>query len=777
MSRPGNNEDLSAFSMLDLFRAEAESQTAVLAEGLLALEQESTAPPQILERLMRAAHSLKGAARIVGLDAVVAVSHALEDCFVAAQKGLIAVGSEQVDILLRGTDYLSRLSKVAGTDGQAALESEAELVKRDLQSVRSGEAVAAPEKRAAPPPPIEQPPALPAAPPPSPVEQPPARPAAPAAPAERAEARPPGAGTDDRAVKVRTETLTRIAGFAAESLVQARRISSPVQRLRGLSGRLGELSRVLERLEESFGGQKLGWRVAQSLVESRQKADECRALAREGLEHLERYAREAEDLASRLHQDAVSTRMRPFGEGTVGFPRLVRDLARQLGKKVRFDILGKATRVDRDILERLEAPLTHLLRNALDHGLESPEERAAAGKEPEGALVLEARHHAGLLHVTVSDDGRGIDMERLRTNVVAKGLTAESVARSLSDAELLDFLFLPGFSTAGRVTEVSGRGVGLDVVRDLVSQAGGTVSIENRPGSGAGFHLRLPVTRSVVRALLVDVGGDPYAAPLSRIDRVLRVPVSAMQMLEGRRYVADEDRNIGLVEAREVLELPTPGVSGDEWSVVAIGAASGTYGLVVDRILGETDLVIRPLDPRLGRVPDISAASLLEDGTPVLLLDIDDLQRSIEALLSGGGLKRIRRKAQEEGASRCKRVLVVDDSLTVRQLERTLLLNHGYDVDVAVDGVEAWNTVRLGSYDLVVTDVDMPRMNGIDLVRHLKQDPRLGTVPIVVVSYKDRAEDRMRGLEAGANYYLTKSSFHDESFIQAVIDLIGEPSS
>ena len=229
---------------------------------------------------------------------------------------------------------------------------------------------------------------------------------------------------------------------------------------------------------------------------------------------------QSEDLSSRLHHEVLASRMRPLADGIRGFPRLVRDLARELGKQARFEVVGETTGVDRDILDRLEAPLNHLIRNAVDHGLELPEERRAAGKQAMGTIRLEARHRAGMLQIILSDDGRGIDLERLRAKVVERELTTAAIAAQLSEAELLEFLFLPGFSTKEHVTEVSGRGVGLDVVHNMVRAVGGLVRVNARPGKGTRFVLQLPITVSVIRALLVEIAGEPYAFPLSRIDRI-----------------------------------------------------------------------------------------------------------------------------------------------------------------------------------------------------------------------------------------------------------------
>jgi two-component system sensor histidine kinase and response regulator WspE len=488
------------------------------------------------------------------------------------------------------------------------------------------------------------------------------------------------------------------------------------------------------------------------------------------------FDRRSGNLSHRLYDEALALRMRPFADSAHNFPRLIRDVSRTLGKEARLEIVGEATQVDRDILEKLEAPLNHLLRNALDHGLESPDERTAAGKPREGTIWLEARHSAGMLLITVRDDGRGIDVESVRRAVVAKKLTNAETAAKLIDSELLEFLFLPGFSMKDSVTEISGRGVGLDVVQVTMKQLRGTLRTSSELGRGTSIQLQLPLTLSVLRALVVEIAGEPYGIPLAAITRTLKLGKDRIESLEGRQHFTFEDQRVGLVTAHQVFEKNERAVSSDELPVVIVGERDNRYGFVVDRFLGERELVVQPLDPRLGKIKDISAGALTDDGTPLLIIDIEDVVRSIEKLSATGRLTLVQHQSSQPGsARRRKRVLVVDDSLTVRELERKLLEARGYEVEIAVDGMDGWNALRTGEHDLVITDVDMPRLDGIELVSLIRKDPNLKSKPVMIVSYKDREEDRVRGLEAGADYYLTKGSFHDETLISSVADLIGEP--
>jgi two-component system, chemotaxis family, sensor histidine kinase and response regulator WspE len=759
-----SSDDLSQFSMLDLFRLEMDNQGSVLTTSLLALERDPNAASE-LEACMRAAHSLKGGARMVGLNAGVGVAHVMEDCFVAAQRGNITLGQSRIDLLLEGVDLLSRIAQTPeasmGEWDTVKLAEVSELVAA-LTAVVEGrdvdENVAAPLPGNAPAP-AAVPTAIAAA-----SVRPPRT-------SERAEAR----SASDRVLRVSAESLNRLLALAGESLVESRWLSPFDQALLRLKRLQYEAAKRLDAVRQALSERGPTERVEATVVSAQAKLAECQQLLSQRLVELEQFDSRSSDLAHRLYHEAQACRMRPFSDGVQGFPRMVRDVARTLGKQVRLEISGHATQVDRDILEQLDAPIGHLLRNAIDHGLESPAERVAAGKPAEGVIRLDAHHSAGTLQILVSDDGRGMDLGKLRKAVAERGLTTDAVAEHLSEAELLEFLFLPGFTLKDAVTDISGRGVGLDAVQTSIKQVRGSVRVTSQLGRGARFQLQLPLTLSVVRTLLVEIGGEPYAFPLAHIVRTLQLSKQKIELLEGRQHFELDGARVGLVSASQLL-ASEPQATGEQLAVVVVGDHEGIYGLVTDRFLGERELVVQPLDARLGKVKDISAGALMEDGSPVLIVDVEDMIRSVVKLVSGGQLARVQHGERVSRAPR-KRILVVDDSLTVRELERKLLGNHGYDVEIAVDGMDGWNAVRTESFHLVITDIDMPRMNGFELVSLIKKDTQLRAMPVMIVSYKDREEDRRRGLDAGADYYLTKGSFHDETLVEAVIDLIGEAAA
>ena len=758
MSEPTDN--LGDYSMIDLFRAEADSTLAVLTAGLLALEAGAAGSAETYEELMRAAHSLKGAARIVGVGAAVRVAHAMEDAFVAAQAGELMFSRAHIDELLAGVDLLTRIAKSTEVE-MAAWENES-AGEIDGYLARLATAAHAPiPPRAAPV--AAAPRTVEAAPPPAAVASVPSSPVA-----SPAEPRPQKAET--RVLRVGADNLNRLLGLASESLVESRWLRPYGLSVARLKRMHRELGATLDQLRTQAGAASNDERFHEVFAEAQHRLAACRSFLTERLVELDTFDRRATSLSDRLYAEAVAVRMRPFADGIGGFPRMVRDVARQLGKEARYEIAGEDTPVDREILEKLEAPIGHLLRNALDHGLETPERRSAAGKAEAGLIRLEARHQAGLLMITVSDDGRGADLEKIRDRVVERKLVDAATATKLSEAELLEFLFLPGFTMKEAVTDISGRGVGLDVVQSMVRAVRGTIRVSSTPGAGMRFQLQLPLTLSVVRALLFEVDGEPYAVPLGYITRALRLKPKAVEAAQGRLHFELDGRRIGLVAARQLLGRPA-GPATEESAVVVLGEGDQRYGLIVDRFLGEKELVVQPLDARLGKVRDISAGAFMEDGAPVLILDVDDLAHSVDRLAATGRLLATASRATVAVAR--KRILVIDDSLTVRELQRKLLEAQGYAVETAVDGMDGFNVARQGAFDLIVTDVDMPRRDGIELTRLLKADPRLKNTPVMIVSYKDREEDRMRGLDAGADYYLTKGSFQDDTMLHAVADLIG----
>jgi two-component system, chemotaxis family, sensor histidine kinase and response regulator WspE len=868
--------DLSDLSLMGLFRLEVETQVNELNEHLLKLEKASweDAPQQAssnsrqnsnddlsvknlvknphyrqsLDALMRAAHSIKGAARIVQVEPAVKVAHALEDCFIAAQQGILILTANHVDVLLSGTDLLSRLGSLeesALAEQLPAHEADADAIVLTIETLVSmAERASIPSESI--PSAASQSADLPlntdffACALPSPQTA-----STPTLNLEVIEKRetPAELPAEDsvRMIRISADHLNRLMGLAGESLVEANWLQPFAQSLLQLKRQQQKVIAQLEKQQQCIEAE--GGQASRSLTEVMPEMQRCHTLLNDRLNDFDLFSQRLGQLSERLHREVIASHMCAFGEGSRGYERLVRDLARTLGKQVSLEITGLNTQVDRDILAKLDTPITHLLTNAVVHGIELPEVRLAQGKPAQGKIHLWAAHRSGLLTIAVEDDGAGIDYIKLRHKIADRGLTTADIAAQLSDFELSEFLFLPGFSTASQVDKFAGRGYGLDLVRTMAQSVRGSLqaispAIENREtgvASGTRFQFQLPLTLSVVRSLLFEVAGELYAISLSHIARVIKLSYEQIRTSENRPYFSltdhetsrkrgqdrqnrraskSEGENVSLVLSHQVLALEASihhhnsqsAAQRETLSVIVIGEPGSRYGLCVDRLLEEQDLVVRPLDPRLGKVPNISAVALSEQGTPILLLDVADVLRSAEKAATGAvawasspamqthsiplaqqSLKAASADLQPSspasgtdfsgtdlsGQTGEKYVLVVDDSMTVRAMEKKLLQNRGYKVDVAVDGAEGWNAVRMNTYDLVITDVDMPRMSGIELIGKMRAHEATQNLPVIVVSYKDRAEDQLAGLHAGANYYLTKSSFHDDGLINAVVDLIG----
>ncbi|MCW2267857.1 Gliding motility regulatory protein [compost metagenome] len=756
-------EQMRDASLLELFSLEAEAQTQVLSAGLLALERNPTQADQ-LEACMRAAHSLKGAARIVGVDAGVSVAHVMEDCLVGAQEGRLLLRPEHIDALLQGTDLLMRVA----TPGDPTLDSAVQAFLVQMAGLLDPAGMAA----AAVPAPLQAPPPAPLPPMTDALFVPPLETEPEPEPVAAPKGMRGGEG-GERVLRVTAERLNSLLDLSSKSLVETQRLKPYLATLQRLKRMHGQSIRALDGLKSQLEASGHSSEVREALAQAQQLLGETQQMLLQQAADLDEFGWQASQRAQLLYDTALACRMRPFADVLTGQSRMVRDLGRSLGKQVRLDIEGEKTQVDRDVLEKLEAPLTHLLRNAVDHGIELPERRLLAGKPLEGQIRLRASHQAGLLVLELSDDGGGVDLERLRRSIVERQLSPAETVAQMSEAELLTFLFLPGFSLRDQVTEVSGRGVGLDAVQHMVRQLRGSIELTQTTGQGSCFHLEVPLTLSVVRSLVVEVGGEAYAFPLAHIERTLELPAEAIVQIEGRQHFWHDGRHIGLVAASQLLNRPSSQTDGQTIKVVVIREREMLYGVAVERLIGERVLVVMPLDARLGKIQDISAGALLDDGSVVLIIDVEDLLRSVDKLLSTGRLERIERGQRNTREAARKRVLVVDDSLTVRELQRKLLSNKGYDVAVAVDGMDGWNALRSEDFDLLITDIDMPRMDGIELVTLLRRDSRLQSLPVMVVSYKDREEDRRRGLDAGADYYLAKASFHDDALLDAVVELIG----
>ncbi len=477
-------------------------------------------------------------------------------------------------------------------------------------------------------------------------------------------------------------------------------------------------------------------------------------------------------VADAIGQEVMAIRLLPAGTIFVPLERLVRDLARQTGKDARLVLAGVDTEVDRLILEELRDPLMHMVRNTVDHGLETPAERLAAGKPAQGRVRVSAAQRGDRVHITVEDDGRGLDVEAVRATAVRRGLLSLERAESLDPAAIVDLIFQPGFSTRTTVSEISGRGVGMDVVRSAVERLGGQIAIDTTRGLRTAFSITVPLTLATTRVLLVEDNGQPYAVPSSAIERTGRVRAADLLRLEGRRALQVDGRAVPVVELADVLQRPRPETELDpeEWRpYFVLTQGERAVALLTERLVDEQELVLKPLGAPLRRVRHVAGAAVLGTGAVVVILNPSDLAKTALGNLDAGHFSpRLRDLPATPADAPRRRVLVADDSVMTRTLERSILEAAGYEVVVASDGAQALELLRSTTVDLVVSDVEMPRMDGLELTTAVRQDDQLRHLPIVLVTSLDAPEHVERGAAAGADAYIVKGRFDQNELLHTV---------
>jgi two-component system chemotaxis sensor kinase CheA len=451
----------------------------------------------------------------------------------------------------------------------------------------------------------------------------------------------------------------------------------------------------------------------------------------------------------------------------------VRDLARSKGVEVVLEVQGGETEMDKHVLEQIKDPLIHLLRNCIDHGIEMLAERKRRGKPLRGAITLSAERRANFIVVEVSDDGAGIDLPAVREAAVRRGLITPEAAAEAPESTLFDLIFTPGLSTSTIITEVSGRGIGLDVVRKNVENLQGRVDVRSVRGQGTVFTLTLPFTLASTRCLLIRSGGQIYAAPLSAVEKLAPVGQDDIASVEGKEAIRYLDRPLALVRLADVLRLPGPRETlAERGKLPAIILAAGgqRIAFLVDELLGEQELVVKNIGRQLSRVPNVSGATILGTGQVVLILNAVDLVKSAQRTSGPSFLPAAEEK--EAAAQERKTILIVDDSITTRTLEKNILTTAGYQIRLALDGYEALSALAEGHCDLVVSDLDMPRMDGFELTRQLKGDERYRDLPIILVTSLDSAGDKTKGIEVGADAYIVKGTFDQDNLLETIRQLI-----
>ena len=731
----------------ELFAQEAAMRLARLGELLLELEQ-NPGDEEVVRSIFREVHTIKGAAAVVGFDDVSRVAHVLEERLDDLRTGRCPVTPGLIDALLMAVDGLTVLTgrAAAGDEhGPEAAALEAQLrVALDVSADRgaSGSGQEQPAAEPEPRPGRDGEPGKAEGPSPEPVEviQPSVAPAPDFGPGNAGASGPRpvalaskvtagGASPIDIVSEARARHTTRDGAV----------VMVPLQRLDETIRLVGESAAAHLRVGRVFS---------------------------ERLDLEPASIPEFGDLSAMLNdlqEQTMRVRMVPVATITDHLHRAVRDLARSLRKDVAWEVRGGDTELDRGILQQLADSLLHLVRNAVDHGIESVQDRLAAGKPAQATVRLHAMQLGSEVIIAVTDDGRGIDLDRVRSSAAGQGVDLST----LSEEDVLEMIFRPGLSTARFVSDISGRGVGLDVVRDSVAAVRGRIAVRNDPGSGTEFRIIVPVTLAVLPCLLVLAGGQRFALPLHSVDSVHGAATEVGAHAEGKPAIWVDGHPVAVSELAHTLGLAANESGGP---IVVVAGASRRQAFRVDCFVGRRDVVVKGLNRMLPQLSVLSGASVEPDGEILLILDPPGL---IERARRTRLLAPTPLTVADDGSMAMASVLVVDDALTVRELQRTILERAGYRVRVASDGVEAMALLAQEISDLVLTDVEMPRMDGFGLTEAIRATAGTANTPILILTSRSSDIDRQRGLEAGADGYIVKSAFDERALLTAVERLLG----
>ena len=733
------------------FKVEAAEHLQAIATGLLELEKTPAPALQrtLVETVFRAGHSLKGAARAVDFTEIESFCQSMEDMFAAWKR--MAPASAEFDAAHRLVDAIANVMSAP-------------------EAPRGEQAPAAK-------PPLDQPG--------RPME---------GAGTVSADMVPPALVAEQKVFSSGETVRITVAKLDAR-LVEAEEM---------LTAKLttGQRAEDLRELAHGFAAWKNEWAAVEPEARAFGQAIDRPATARAGyppspglarlLEFLDwnrdylksfegkmaALARTAEQdhhdigkLVDDLLADSKKLLLLPFATLAAPFPKLVRDLCRDQGKEADLVIRGEEVEIDKRILEEMKDPLIHLLRNCVDHGVEPPELRVRLGKPARATITLAVSSVNGSkVEILVADDGAGIDTEKVKASAIKHGFLSTNVASQLPDAEARTLIFQTEVSTSPIITRVSGRGLGLAIVREQAEKLGGSVSVESQPRQGSSFRILLPSMLATFRGILIEVAGRRFVVPTIHVERVARITVAEVQTVESRETIALGGRAVSLVRLADVLELPRA-ESKDEASaatpVLILGLGDQRIAFTVDAVLDEQEVLVKPLRRPLSRVRNIAGATVLGSGHVAPILNVADLLKS--ARKTGGPAARVGPKAKPPGA---KAILVAEDSITSRMLIKSILESAGYKVRTAVDGMEAFTLLRAEKFDLVVSDVEMPRLNGFGLTARIRADKKLAEMPVVLVTTLETREDRERGIDVGASAYLIKSNFDQSNLLEAVRRLV-----
>ena len=755
--------------LLATFKVEAGEHVQALSSGLIELEKTSAEEKrlEIIETVFREAHSLKGAARAVNQSGIEMLCQSIESVFSALKRKEMDLSSALLDLLHEAVDALDRLLRSAEKESAVPKKDSVSDLCRRLDGVSKGI---------------------------------PASPGREDMPAEKTETAPTAPRTyrtlpEERPILVDTirvpvarldSLLPQVEGLLSAKLTASQRAAEIREAKAAFAALKKErakiapeakaIQRSLERAKKQTGAGKNGAQVGKLLEFMTWEGDfvksfESRlgALARMA----EHDVRSLGGMVDGLLDDMKKVLMLPMSSVLEVFPKFVRDLARDRGKEADLIIEGGEIEIDRRILEEMRDPLIHLIRNCIDHGIEKPEDRQHKGKSARATIAVSiTQKDGGRIEILVADDGAGIDVEKVRKAAEKLGIISREDLSNLNEDGVLPLVFQSGVSTSPIITDISGRGLGLAIVREKVEKLGGAISVETRLGLGTSFRIVLPVTLATYRGIHVRVNEQQFVFPTAYVERTVRVRRDDIKTVENRETIRGNGRAVSLVRLADTLELArknTNTTPAETVPVVIVGSASSRIAFWVDEILNEQEVLVKSLGKQLSRVRNIAGATVLVTGKVVPILNIPDLMKSATRVTAAPGATM---PAREEAVAERKAILVAEDSITSRMLLKGILESAGYNVATAVDGVDAFTLLRTEHFDLVVSDVDMPRMSGFDLTAKIRADKKLAELPLVLVTALESSEHRERGIDVGANAYIVKSSFDQSNLLEVIRRLL-----
>jgi two-component system chemotaxis sensor kinase CheA len=719
------------------FKTEAEEYIAKLTQGLLSLEKDPQ-QPAVIEEMFRSAHTIKGAAAMVGCDDIKQIAHGLEDKLKQVKDGVLSFTSALADESLAALDAITAILQRVGEQSPAPVASPV------VQAAENYVVKDAPA------------PKLPAQP----------KPAAPAAPPAVVPA-----SRGEEFIRLPISRVNALFNLVGELVVHKVKSSYKIANLRQLTHQTKALHKRLEQLAGAT--EAAGGAAATLMHQHALDVETLRDHVTELAELLSNETLHLDPVVDELQYKVRELRMLPCATIFEGLERLVRDVAHQLHKHITLVVQGEDTELDKKVLEALKPCLVHLLRNAADHGIELPADRAAAGKPASGKITLRASQQGGKAVIEVQDDGRGIDLARVKQVALRNHVATEDELARMDEQELMGLIFAPGFSTSAIITDVSGRGVGMDVVRKEVEQLKGQVRVDSRLGQGTTVRIELPLTLAIMEVLLVEANGQRFGVPMLAIEEIVKVKPADVQTINQRMAITLRDRTLPMARLADVLGLPEApaavAAEPKEHTVVVAVASERRVGLTVDRVVSEEEIFIKSLGSHLGTIKNISGGAILGTGEVIVILDVQDLLTAVRQARTTS----VSARPATPQPPATRRILIAEDSLTTREFERSLLQAQGYEVETAVDGLDALEKLGQGKFDLIVSDVEMPRMNGFEFCRSVRQRPELADVPVVFVTTLDKDEEKRRGIEVGAQAYIVKGAFNQQSLLEAIERLVG----